>query len=115
MLLFFFDEIYDFWTAWARESPGLGIVKKKAFQKNIFFCFKWKFYDVFMSFYFFLKKSLWIVYDKIWFVYEFERVRKTSKIKNVLFFNDLFNEMLMIFYENFMIFWCFSMICLWFF
>ena len=41
--------------------------------------------------------------------------KKNIKIKNVLFFNDLFNEMLMIFYENFMIFWCFSMICLWFF
>jgi hypothetical protein len=32
-----YDEIYDFWTAWARESSGLGIVIKKHFRKNVFF------------------------------------------------------------------------------
>ena len=31
--IFSYDEIYDFWTAWARESSGLGIVIGKK-QKN---------------------------------------------------------------------------------
>ena len=41
MLFLFHDEIYDFWTAWARESSGLGIVIKNISEKhikNVLFC-----------------------------------------------------------------------------
>ena len=41
-----YDETYDFWTAWAREGPALGIIKKclKIFKtiNKIFFSFKEK-------------------------------------------------------------------------